>query len=83
MLLKKITQGLEKVLTPVIPIIGGIGSIFIVAAMLLTVADVVGRRFLNHPVPGSYEISAMMLVIVVFSTITYCQLLKETGARPP
>jgi len=76
MWLKKIAQGLEKVLTPVIPVIGGIGAILIVAAMLLTVADVIGRRFLSHPVPGSYEISAMMLVAVVFSTITYCQLLK-------
>lgn len=76
MWLKKIAQGLEKVLTPVIPVIGGIGSIFIMAAMLLTVADVIGRRFLNQPVPGSYEISSMILVVVVFSTITYCQLLK-------
>jgi len=76
MWLKKTAQGLEKVLTPVIPVIGGIGSILILVAMLLTVADVIGRRFLNHPVPGSYEISSMILVIVVFSTVTYCQLLK-------
>ena len=76
MWLKKFAQGLEKVLSPVIPVIGGIGSILILFAMFLTVADVIGRRFLNQPVPGSYEISAMTLVIVVFSTVTYCQLLK-------
>jgi TRAP-type mannitol/chloroaromatic compound transport system permease small subunit len=76
MWLKKTAQVLEKVITSVIPVIGNIGAFFIVAAMLLTVADVIGRRFLDNPVPGSYEISAMMLVIVVFSTITYCQLMK-------
>lgn len=72
----KIAQSLEKAIRPVIPVIGGIGSIFIMVAMFVTVADVIGRRFFNSPVPGSYEISAMLLVIVVFSTITYCELLN-------
>ena len=44
--------------------------------MFLTVADVFGRRFLNKPVSGSYEISEMLLVIVIFSTVAYCQLLR-------
>jgi len=73
---KKTAQILEKTIAPIIPVIGNIGSVFIMVAMFVTVADVIGRRFFNSPVPGSYEISAMVLVIVVFSTITYCQLLK-------
>ena len=76
MWIKKTAQILEKALTPIIPVIGNIGSVFIMVAMFVTVADVIGRRFFNHPISGSYEISSMILVIVVFSTITYCQLLK-------
>ena len=76
MRLKKVANALEKVLSPVIPIVGNIGSVVIVAVMFLTVADVVGRRFLNKPVTASYEISEMLLVIVMFSTIAYCQLLR-------
>ena len=76
MWIKKTAQILEKALAPIIPVIGNIGSVFIMVAMFVTVADVIGRRFFNHPISGSYEISSMILVIVVFSTITYCQLLK-------
>ncbi len=76
MWLKKTAQIFEKALNPVIPVIGSIGSVFIMVAMLLTVADVIGRRFFNSPIYGSYEIGSMILVIVVFSTVTYCQLLK-------
>jgi len=76
MWIKKVANALEKALSPIIPIVGNIGSVVIAAVMFLTVADVFGRRFLNKPVTGGYEISEMLLVIVIFSTIAYCQLLR-------
>ncbi len=76
MWIKKVANALERAITPIIPVIGNIGAFVIAIAMFLTVADVFGRRFLNHPVSGSYEISEMLLVIVIFSTIAYCQLLR-------
>lgn len=76
MWLKKAAHVLEKALSPIVPVVGNIGSFIIMAVMLLTVADVFGRRFLNKPVTGSYEISQLVLVIIVFTTIAYCQLLK-------
>ena len=76
MWIRKVANALEKALSPIIPIVGNIGSVVIAAVMFLTVADVFGRRFLNKPVTASYEISEMLLVIVIFSTIAYCQLLR-------
>lgn len=55
---------------------GMIGSAVIAVVMFLTVADVVGRKFFNKPITGTFEISEMLLVIVVFSTAAYCQLLR-------
>lgn len=37
------------------------------ALMILTCADVVGRYFLNRPVPGATELTEMGLAVVVFS----------------
>ena len=76
MWIRKTADGLEKVISPTIPIVGYIGSFVIAAVMFLTVADVFGRRFLNKPVTGTYEISEMLLVIVIFSAVAYCQFLK-------
>jgi TRAP-type transport system small permease protein len=73
---KKVADSLEKALKPIIPVTGMIGSAVIAVVMFLTVADVVGRKFFNKPITGTYEISEMFLVIVVFSTAAYCQLLR-------
>lgn len=45
---------------------------FLVILVLLTVADVFLRRFLNAPVAGSFEISKLILGIIVFFTLAYC-----------
>ncbi len=76
MWLKKSAKCLEKGLSPVIPIIGDIGSIAIAAIMFLTVADIIGRRIFNKPVYGTYEISSLLMVVAVFFTIPLCQYLR-------
>lgn len=45
---------------------------FLVLLVLLTVADVFLRRFLNAPVAGSFELSRLILGIIVFFTLAYC-----------
>ena len=76
MWLNKSAKYLDKGLSPVVPIMGDIGSTAIAVMMFLTVADIIGRRVLNTPVYGTYEISSLLMVIAVFFTIPLCQYLK-------
>jgi TRAP-type C4-dicarboxylate transport system permease small subunit len=56
----------ERVLSPVTKLFSKIGSGILVVMILITVADVLGRKFFNLPVKGSFELGEMLLVIVVF-----------------
>lgn len=49
----------------------GIAVLFLM--MLLTVADVIGRSIFNSPVPGTYEISKFLLVVVVLLSVGYVE----------
>lgn len=53
-------------------VVNGIGIGVVVVLMLLLVADVVLRRFFNQPIRGSYELTQLIMAIVVFFTIAYC-----------
>ena len=77
MQLKKPANFLESRLSPLTRVVGNIGASVIVLMMLLTVSDVVGRRFFNKPVSGAYELSELMLVIVVFFTLAHCEFLRS------
>lgn len=74
--LTKVANVIERGLSPVISVVNNIGVGVIVVMMLLTVANVVGRRFFNQPIFGAYGLSEFMLVIVVFFTIAHCELLR-------
>ena len=47
-------------------LIAVIGAICLMAMMLLTVADVLGRYIMTAPVPGSTEMTELLLAAVVF-----------------
>jgi TRAP-type C4-dicarboxylate transport system permease small subunit len=49
--------------------LSALGSVWIVALMLLIVADVVGRSFLDHPITGVAEIAARSVAAIVFLQI--------------
>ena len=48
-------------------ILGGAASAILLAMMLLTVVDVVGRYVFNHPLRGAFEITELMLVVLIFA----------------
>ena len=48
-------------------ILGGAASAVLLAMMLLTVVDVVGRYVLNRPVRGAFEVTELMLVVLIFA----------------
>jgi TRAP-type C4-dicarboxylate transport system permease small subunit len=50
-----------------------VGSIALAGLMLLTVADVCGRYFLNRPVPGTFELTELFMVFIVFLALGLAQ----------
>ncbi len=74
MWLRKSADYMEAGISPVISAVGKIGAGVIGVMMLLTTADVVGRRVFNHPLVGSFELSVLMLVVITFFSIAHCQL---------
>ena len=53
-----------------------IGGICLTATGLLTVVSVMGRYFINTPIPGDFELVEMACAVAVFSFLPYCQLRK-------
>ncbi len=50
-----------------------IGGVFIFALMWLTMAEVLGRRLLNSPVPGAIDYIEVGMVTFAFMGAAYCQ----------
>ena len=48
-------------------ILGGAASAILLAMMLLTVVDVVARYVFNRPLRGAFEITELMLVVLIFA----------------
>ena len=63
-------QFLEKVC-------GAIGGLALFAIMVLTFFDVGGRKFLSQSVTGSLELTEMLMVVVIFSTLPLVSLREE------
>ena len=55
-----------------------LGTLDMIAAMLVGVADVVGTEFLGRPVLGTLEFTESTMVLVVFGALAYAQ---ESRAR--
>ncbi len=53
-----------------------LGMVILFVMMMLTVADVVGRYFFNHPVQGTNEITGLLLVLVAASALAFSQIKK-------
>jgi TRAP-type C4-dicarboxylate transport system permease small subunit len=54
-----------------------IGSIALALLMFLTVADVFGRYLLNKPVSGTFELTEMSMVLIVFLALGLAQHNRE------
>jgi TRAP-type C4-dicarboxylate transport system permease small subunit len=50
-----------------------IGSIALAVLMFLTVADVLGRYLFNRPAPGTFELTEMLMVLIVFMALGLAQ----------
>jgi TRAP-type C4-dicarboxylate transport system permease small subunit len=61
-------------------VLGGIVAVLLMAMMLITVVDVMGRYGLRQPVPGAYELIELMLAIVIFTALPLVCLRDENIA---
>lgn len=50
-----------------------LGSVGMMASMIICVADVIGTNFLDWPVPGALEITESTMVLIVFGALAYTQ----------
>lgn len=66
MQINRFADYMVKVLSPVTDLLSKIGSGVLVLMVIITVADVIGRKLFNMPVKGAYEMGEMLLVVVVF-----------------
>ncbi len=48
-------------------ILGGAASTILLAMMLLTFVDVVGRYVFNRPVRGAFEVTELMMLVLIFA----------------
>jgi len=50
------------------------GATGMIVSMFLGVADVIGTRFFDRPVPGALEITESTMVLIVFGALAYAQM---------
>ena len=62
-----ILKKVKSVVKGVVNFSAFLSALVVVFMMFLTVADVVGRRFFNSPVAGTFELTRISLVIIVFT----------------
>ena len=48
---------------------GLLAAVALFSIMLLTVVDVTGRKFFNQSVPGSLELTEVLMVVVIFAAL--------------
>lgn len=70
------TKFLQRAIYPVIDGVHKIGLAILIGMMFLTVVDVIGRKFFDAPVTGSYELTEFMLALIVFFSLGYTQIQK-------
>ena len=73
-------------------ILGGAASAILLAMMLLTFVDVVARYVFNRPLSGAFEVTELMLVVLIFAGLPLVSYADEhalmdfvdrlLGARP-
>ena len=56
---------------------GLLAALALFATMVLTLVDVTGRKFFNHSVPGSLELTEILMVVVIFAALPLVSLHGE------
>lgn len=57
--------------------LGWVAGCALFLMMLLTAADVVGRKFLGASIPGSLEVTELLMMVVIFAALPLASLRSE------
>lgn len=71
------TDPVGRVLLKVTRLFALAGGLVLCAMALLTTVSVTGRRFLDAPITGDFELIAIGTGVCVFAFLPYCQLKRE------
>lgn len=82
MRLDKAAHWVERYVFPLNGLVRKLALVILLLMMFLTVGDVVGRYLVGRlpffqPIPGTYELTEFMLVIMVFTALGYAQIRKD------
>ena len=50
-------------------ILGGFAGVVLAALMVVTVVDVIGRYLFNAPLPGSFEVTKILMAALIFAAL--------------
>jgi len=73
----QLTQGLERILYPVVRFMDRITWVVLFFMMLMTMTDVLLRKFFNQSILGTVEITELLMAVVVFCSIAECQVNED------
>ena len=59
------------------PVLGCVAAVVMFCLMALTCVDVIGRYFLNRPVPGGFELTEILLAGLIFAGLPPVSLRDE------
>lgn len=76
-MLDKAGDSIDRVLKPVSQIVNGIGTGILLVMVLLMGVNILLRYFLRQPIPGTVELEALMLVVLVFCGLAYAAVQKR------
>lgn len=72
--LEKIARSIEKIIIQICEKTGIVSVVFLFLMVLLTVADVLLRYFLNRSLAAAWEFSEYTMLVVVFLALAWCAL---------
>lgn len=73
MRMQSVTRSFESWFYPVVRFVDRITWIVLFIMMLMTMADVLLRKFSNLSILGTVELTELMMIILVFSSLAECQ----------
>lgn len=68
---------INSIIRKIINLCAGISAITALLMLIITVWDIIGRKFFNSPVSGVYELTSIGLVVITFTGIGLAQLEGE------
>jgi TRAP-type C4-dicarboxylate transport system permease small subunit len=74
MAIGRVASRLSSWLNPLCRGLGYIASVTLFAMMCLTMADVLMRKFMNHSILGTVELTELMMVVIVFFTLGFSEM---------